>query len=128
MATRLLTWISCRPSPLFEIGGRQLAGAVGPLISQFWKGSPCRTKRHLTTRIAEHRGLSHRTGKPCPNHHFQPFGIHSEASGHPISNQDFNILHTSSHDSTRWICESLLTHHHKPSLCAQGTSTPLLCF
>ncbi|KAG0710704.1 ARF GTPase-activating protein GIT2 [Chionoecetes opilio] len=52
-------------------------------------------------------------------------GWDNVSSGHPITNQDFNILHTSSHDSTRWICESLLTHHHKPSLCAQGTSTPL---
>ncbi|KAG0724643.1 hypothetical protein GWK47_040173 [Chionoecetes opilio] len=86
------------------------------------------TKRHLTTRIAEHRGLSHRTGKPVSKPPFSAIRDHSEASGHPITNQDFNILHTSSHDSTRWICESLLTHHHKPSLCAQGTSTPLLCF
>ncbi|KAG0730096.1 28S ribosomal protein S33, mitochondrial [Chionoecetes opilio] len=113
---------------------RALRGKGKPKKGQGKRAKNCnaayigQTKRHLTTRIVEHRGLSHRTGKPVSKPPFSAIRDHSEASGHPITNQDFNILHTSSHDSTRVICESLLTHHHKPSLCAQGTSTPLVCF
>ncbi|KAG0713749.1 hypothetical protein GWK47_015538 [Chionoecetes opilio] len=40
------------------IGGRQLAGAVGPLISQVWKGSPCRVKTLDCRSVANHRIFS----------------------------------------------------------------------
>lgn len=86
------------------------------------------TKRHLATRIAEHRGLSVRTALPLSRPPFSAVRDHSEASGHPLSHSDFSVLFSSTDDSARLVAESLLTHSLKPNLGTHESSTPLLCF
>ena len=49
------------------------------------------TKRHLTARIAEHRGRSFRTGFPLSKPSYSAIREHSEASDHPIYPSDFTI-------------------------------------
>lgn len=86
------------------------------------------TKRHLTARIAEHKGVSFRTGFPLSKPSYSAIRNHSEALGHVINKNNFSILFTTTDSVTRVLAESLLTQDLKPSLSAHETSTPLLCF
>ena len=86
------------------------------------------TKRHLATRIAEHRGISVRTNRRVLKPLYSAIRDHSLDADHVFSKEDFRVLHTSTLDTERSICESLLAAKLKPALCHHDTSTPLLCF
>ena len=50
------------------------------------------TARHLKTRIAEHRGVSPRTGMPVMAPHFSAIREHCESAGHPLEAANFRIV------------------------------------
>ena len=81
------------------------------------------TSRHLCTRVAEHRGVSPRTGLPTriPNSNIYK---HFLDTGHQIRSSSFEIIF-SQQDSNLKLMESILIHQLKPNLNANQYSTPL---
>ena len=65
------------------------------------------------------------TGKPLSKPPFSNIRDHHQASGHPISPDDFSVLSTCSSSFELLLRESLLTYKLKPSLNANLTSMPL---
>ena len=86
------------------------------------------TTRHLHTRISEHLGISPITGKHSTNPAMSSILSHINASGHPASFDDFQILSSSSDSYELMIHESLLINKYKPNLNVQGNSIPLNLF
>ena len=87
-----------------------------------------KTKRHLKTRISEHKGRSARTGMLISNPPFSAIRDHSHQKDHQFSASDFKILASSNCDTELCIIESLYQYSQRPSLCNNATSTQLLCF
>ena len=50
------------------------------------------TSRHLKTRLAEHKGLSNRTGKPLLNPPHSSIRDHALSTGHDISSDNFKVI------------------------------------
>ena len=73
------------------------------------------TSRHLKTRIAEHRGLSARTGKPVTRPLFSSVRDHSIEFNHDLKTDNFQILAHSNKNDVK-IVESILIDRDKPDL------------
>ena len=86
------------------------------------------TTRHLHTRISEHLGISHITGKHTSNPTKSSVLSHSCASGHKVDFDDFKILSSCSDSYELMIHENLLINKYKPTLNVQGSSIPLNLF
>ena len=82
------------------------------------------TSRHLKTRIAEHKGLSNRTGNPLLNPPHSSIRDHALNSGHEIPTDNFKIIFKSKPFETK-IAESILIHKYKPSLNNMESSVKL---
>ena len=80
------------------------------------------TSRHLKTRIAEHRGVSARTGRQMCNVRSNIFQ-HRVDTGHTVTPDAFEVLHSGSENIK--LTESILIHSLKPSLNTNLYSTPL---
>ena len=74
------------------------------------------TKRHLQTRIAEHKGIYPITGKSVPNPQNSKIMEHAIDKNHPIKNQNFSILFKSKFPYDHKIAESLLIKRDAPDL------------
>ena len=81
------------------------------------------TTRHFSTRVAEHRGVSSRTGRLLLNSPNSNIYSHYLSSGHDIQPSDFEILCTGGVGLK--ISESLVIHKSKPSLNDMSSSFPL---
>ena len=81
------------------------------------------TTRHLATRVAEHRGVSARTGKFLCKQPNSNIFAHYLKTDHEIVKDDFKILCSDSQHLK--ISESLLIHQNKPKLNSMTTSVPL---
>jgi hypothetical protein len=89
-----------------------------------------KTSRHIHTRICEHAGVSHLTGRPTRSVRYS--AVHSHClpcSGLACSPDDFSILGSiNNNERDLLILESLFISLQKPALNAQLTSFPLLLF
>ena len=81
------------------------------------------TSRHLQTRIAEHQGISSRTGRPLTNTNSTIFN-HKFDTGHSVNVNSFEIVQKCKPGSTK-IHESIYIHRNKPSLNNSESSVPL---
>ena len=82
------------------------------------------TSRHLQTRIAEHRGLSARTGHPVSypvNSHIRD---HCIENNHDLGTGDFEILCKTDNFDVR-MAESILINKIKPNLNCADSSVPV---
>ena len=82
------------------------------------------TSRHLKTRIAEHKGISPRTGLRLANPKSNIFG-HFEDTGHFIKKEHFTILATKPNSALK-VIESIFIHQLNPSLNGAQYSTPIV--
>ena len=74
-------------------------------------------------------GISAFTGRPLSKPPFSNIRDHHQASGHPISPDDFSVLSTCSSSFELLLRESLLISTKlKPSLNANLTSMPLTLY
>ena len=75
------------------------------------------TSRHLRTRIAEHRGLSSRTGLPSANPLQRSIRDHCLETNHDLNSDNFSILYKSKsiNDDIK-IAESILIKRDEPCL------------
>ena len=73
------------------------------------------TMRHLRTRIAEHRGLSSRTGHAISNPTKSAIRDHALHKGHDIQTQNFSLKYSSDAFNLK-LAESILIFDNKPSL------------
>ena len=87
-----------------------------------------KTLRHFSARIAEHKGISLRTGQPLSKPPFSAIRDHSLKEDHPICKSQFSILGSQRTDMDLKILESLLTYKLKPDLGNNESSIDLLCF
>ena len=85
-----------------------------------------KTTRILAIRIAEHKGVSHRSGLKITHPSHSPIRNHCIESGHEFLNENFKILLKANHAGDTKIFESLLIHQLKPQLNYQTTSHPLM--
>ena len=83
------------------------------------------TKRNLSLRIPEHKGISARTGSKIAYPSFSAIRSHSIETNHPLLDANFKILKKANHASDTKIYESLLIHKLKPQLNNQITSYSL---
>jgi len=83
------------------------------------------TTRTLGTRVSEHCGRSHRTGRmlACPPH--SAIRDHSEACGSRVTLDNFSILNSTSNPLDLRILESLYIFKLKPTLNNDMSSFPL---
>ena len=81
------------------------------------------TTRHLCTRIAEHRGVSIRTGKNLSSPKSNIFK-HFVDTGHTISAENFKIISNCTRENLK-LTESIFIHDRKPNLNNMDSSTPL---
>ena len=82
------------------------------------------TSRHMSTRIAEHKGLSARTGKPVTNPLNSSIRDHALETGHEINNSNFSIVFSTKSQNLR-VSESLLINKNSPPLNNTESSVPL---
>ena len=82
------------------------------------------TTRHLKTRIAEHRGLSARTGQPLSRPPYSSIRDHSVTTGHELKTDSFTVAFTTNSINLR-VSESILIHANRPSLNNTEASVPL---
>ena len=82
------------------------------------------TSRHLRTRIAEHRGLSYRTGVPLTSPPHSSIRDHAFSTGHDISTNNFKVIFSTTSQNLR-TSESILINKFKPSLNSMESSIPL---
>ena len=86
------------------------------------------TSRNLTLRIAEHKGISARSGinitRPSPS----PIRSHCLQHNHTLLDNDFKIIKKASFSGETKIYESLFIHQTRPELNNQTTSYPLAIF
>ena len=82
------------------------------------------TTRHLHTRIAEHKGISARTGNLLQNQPNSNIYRHYTDTGHQILSKYFKIINQSDKHLLK-ISESLKIHQTSPSLNDQNSSIPL---
>ena len=81
------------------------------------------TGRHMYTRVAEHMGISPRTGLPVTHPKSNIFS-HFTDTGHRISETSFKTI-ISSQNSNLKLLESICIHQLKPILNDKQYSTPL---
>ena len=82
------------------------------------------TVRHLRTRIAEHRGISPRTGNLLQNHPNSNIYRHYAETGHIITPSNFSIL-SSVESHLLKLLESIKIRKISPNLNDQTSSVPL---
>ena len=82
------------------------------------------TKRHLKSRVAQHKGISPRTGLPSKNPPNSKIYHHYAATGHDILSENFSIL-SSNEPYLIKISESLAIGKNSPSLNDKNSSIPL---
>ena len=87
-----------------------------------------KTARHLTTRVAEHQGISPRTQQPLQSPAFSAIREHSHRSGHSINQQDFSIVCKAKIKFDLSIMETLEIQRTMPSLNTMQSSLPLELF
>ena len=75
-----------------------------------------KSQRHLHTRIAEHKGLSIRTGQPLAKPSFSNIRNHAWQCNHRIVKDNFKIITRSENNQDLHILESLAINQHKPNL------------
>lgn len=80
------------------------------------------TTRHYKTRIAEHMGVSARTGRPIITR--SNIFDHKVGTGHPISEDNFSIINCSNSWDVK-LSESIAIHIGRPVLNAMLSSMPL---
>jgi hypothetical protein len=83
------------------------------------------TTRNLYTRVAEHCGRSSRTGSVLTRPPNSAIRIHAESCDVRISEQNFEILSSTSNETDLKILESLFIHKLKPNLNSANSSFPL---
>ena len=86
------------------------------------------TVRNITTRVAEHRGISARTAVPLLNPPHSAIRSHCDHFDHPMSIDHFHILGSSNSHSYIRILESLFIRKTKPDLNDMQSAAPLLIF
>ena len=74
------------------------------------------TARHLKTRIAEHCGISQRTGIPVMTPHFSAIREHCFSTGHSLEADSFQIIAKAKHRLDLPILESLAIQSKCPTL------------
>jgi hypothetical protein len=79
---------------------------------------------HLSTRIAEHKGVSSRTGRAMTNPLHSNIRNHANERDHPIHVNNFKIISNCDKSSLK-LLESILIHQVKPNLNDADTSVPL---
>ena len=85
------------------------------------------TSRRLATRVAEHRGVSVRTGYPLSAPPFSSIRNHNDnCSSCQIEINSFKIVGSDNSIFGLKILESLFIHKNKPTLNESGSSIPLL--
>ena len=82
------------------------------------------TSRHLRTRIAEHRGISSRTGNLLQTRPNSNIYRHFIDTGHEIIPSNFKILFSPDNYLLK-LSESILIRQHSPSLNDHNSSVPL---
>ena len=82
------------------------------------------TTRHLKTRVAEHRGVSPRTGVTYKSPVCSNVRDHAVVTGHDINFENFTVLHRTDSYNLR-LAESILIHKLKPNLNGMDSSIPL---
>ena len=75
-----------------------------------------KTSRHIATRIAEHKGVSSRTGKALTTAPYSAIREHAHKTGHSIKTENFSILAKASNKFDLTIQEDLLFQKHMPGL------------
>ena len=83
------------------------------------------SKRNLTYRFAEHKGISVRTDRPLSHPPHSAIRDHAVVSGHPIEKCDFNILSKARSHHDIKLLESIYIKQRTPNLNSQGASIPL---
>ena len=86
------------------------------------------TGRNLKIRIAEHKGISYRTGTPITTPSFSRIREHATACNHSINEEDFSIKYRAKTTSDLRIAESLMIMKQKPNLNGTEIATKLLLF
>ena len=81
------------------------------------------TARHYNTRVAEHMGVSPRTGAPMSKVNSNIYG-HFLQTGHHVSKENFTILYSRASMDLK-TSESIAIHQHKPDLNDKIFSVPL---
>ena len=82
------------------------------------------TTRHMCTRIAEHKGLSVRTGKPVTKPLNSSIRDHSIQTGHDLLNSNFTIAFSTNSCNLK-KSESILIQQNSPDLNNTDSSVPL---
>ena len=83
------------------------------------------TARHLRTRIAEHRGVSNRTGLPFSRPSASAIRDHSLDNDHPYSKDNFTIIDFCNIPQDLRVLESIYILKHKPNLNNSESAAPL---
>ena len=81
------------------------------------------TSRHYTTRVAEHMGVSPRTGVPMAKVNSNIYG-HFLETGHQIKKENFTILYNRDSMDLK-ISESIAIYQLRPNLNDKTYSVPL---
>ena len=82
------------------------------------------TKRHLISRICEHKGISFRTNRPLSNPSHSNIRQHAFNCDHPISTSNFSLLSKCAPNDLK-LLESIYIQKIVPSLNNQNSSCPL---
>jgi hypothetical protein len=82
----------------------------------------------LYVRIAQHRGVSFRSGRPLMQPSHSSVRLHSEQCGTPIAENNFEIFRNASSDLDLKFLESLHIAKDKPVLNSMNSSFPLQVF
>ena len=83
------------------------------LCNECYTGS---TQRQLQCRIAEHLGVSVRTGLPLSNVSYSAIYDHREEKDHPINKNNFKIVGRTNNKSSLRLLESLYIFKTKPKM------------
>ena len=83
------------------------------------------TQRNLFLRIAEHKGLSARTGRPISSPFTSSIRSHALEAKHDFDSSHFSILHKARNHFDLLILESLYIKHLSPQLNNTSSSFPL---
>ena len=84
------------------------------------------TTRRLSTRVAEHRGTSVRTGHLLVNPPYSSIRIHAEQCSCDIELENFKIVASENSTLSLKILESLFIFKNRPNLNESSSSLPLL--
>lgn len=84
------------------------------------------TSRHFFVRMAEHKGISSRTGKPLSSPPYSSIRNHAVTCHTPINDSCFRILKTSSKPQDLQLLETLCIHRFTPRLNETQSAVQLL--